>query len=299
MSLERPVLENKPLNRDAPDTRRDPVTIRTIRDMARRGDPFACLACYDAISARWLERAGVHVLLAGDSAAEIVLGLPRTIHMPLELSIWLTAALKRGAPSTLVMADMPFMSYQTGDDQGVTNAGRFMTEGTADIVKIEADASFAPLTDRLTRAGIPVCAHVGSLPQRAAMRGGYSSAGRTADQAQHIINDAIALEAAGAAMILIEAVPNVVADTIIDRTKVPVIGIGAGPKCHGQILVLHDLLGLTDHAPRFADPTASMGRDMVSAVQTWLDRVARREVGARPYTMPPDQAQRLERALKP
>ncbi len=274
-----------------------PITIKTLRKMADRAEPFACLACYDAITARWLERAGVHLLLAGDSAAEIVLGLPRTIHMPMELSIWLTAALKRGAPNTVVMADMPFLSYHAGEDEALKNAGRFMTEGLADIVKLEADASFAPLVERYTRAGIPVCAHVGSLPQRSAMRGGYGSAGRTADEARKIVDDAIALEQAGSVMLLVEAVPDQVSQAIMDRTSIPLIGIGAGPACHGQILVLHDLLGLTDHAPRFAEPVAAMGKSLQDAGATWVASVAKRQIGGRPYEMPPSEAKAFQSGL--
>lgn len=277
---------------------RAPVTLRTLRDMAARGEPFAALACYDATTARWLERAGVHMLLAGDSAAEIVLGLPRTIHMPMELSIWLTAALKRGAPGTVVMADMPFLSYHASEDEALRNAGRFMTEGLADIVKLEADATFAALIERMTRAGIPVCAHVGSLPQRSAIRGGYGSAGRTADEARRIIDDAVALERAGSAMLLVEAVPDEVSAGILERTSIPLIGIGAGTVCHGQILVVHDLLGLTDKAPRFAEPAADMGQAMRQAGEVWVDRVRRREIGGRRYEMAPPERADLARMLK-
>src|ERR1044071_3700066 len=140
----------------------DPVTIRTIRDLVARAEAFACLTCYDATTARWLQRAGVHILLVGDTAAEMILGYTRTIDMPLDVLIALTAGVKRGAPRTMVMADMPFMSYQADDAEALRNAGRFMTEGLADIVKVEADATFAPLVAKMTRAGVPVCAHVGS-----------------------------------------------------------------------------------------------------------------------------------------
>ncbi len=277
---------------------RKPVTIKTLRQMAARGEPFACLACYDAITARWLERAGVHLLLAGDSAAEIVLGLPRTIHMPLDLTVWLTAALKRGAPGTVVMADMPFLSYHTDDGEALRNAGRCMTEGLADIVKLEADASFAPIIDKMTRAGIPVCAHVGSLPQRAAIRGGYGSAGRSAKEAARIVEDAVALEQAGAAMLLLEAVPDEVTDAVLARTRVPVIGIGAGTACHGQILVLHDLLGLTDHPPRFAEPTANLGEAVRDAAHAWVQRVHAREIGGRRYEMAEDERVAFQEAVQ-
>lgn len=247
--------------------------------MAKENHPFACLTCYDATTARWLERAGVHVLLVGDTAAEVVLGLPSTIHMPLEVSLVLTAAVKRGAPRTLVMGDMPFMSYQVNDEEAVRNAGRFLTEGLADVVKIEADASFAPLVAKMTRAGVPVCGHVGCRPQRAAMTGGYASTGRTAETAKQIIDDAKALTEAGAVMLLVEAVPGEVAEGIIAACPgVPVIGIGAGRGCHGQVLVLQDLLGLSAWQPGFASPLANLGEHIEQAGREWVTRVAERRV---------------------
>lgn len=277
-------------------SQRKPVTLRTLRAMAARGEPFACLTAYDATTARWLERAGVPLLLVGDSAAEVILGLPRTVHMPLEVSIHLTAAVKRGAPNTVVMADMPFMSYQADDAEGTRNAGRYLTEGLADIVKIEGDASFAPLVTRMTKAGIPVCAHIGALPQHAAMKGGYASAGRTAAEANRIVDDAKALEAAGAAMLLIEAVPGQVAERIVAETSVPLIGIGAGAACHAQILVIQDLLGMTDQPPRFAEPVIQLGERIREAGAEWVRRVAARDIGGRPYAMSEDELDRFEQS---
>lgn len=253
--------------------------------MAGQSAPFACLTCYDATTARWLERAGVHVLLVGDTAAEMILGFERTIDMPLEVLIALTAGVKRGARRTVVMADMPFMSYQAGDERAMMNAGRFMTEGMADIIKIEADASMAPLISRMNRAGIPVCAHVGSRPQRAALEGGYGGAGRTPAEAEAIVRDAVELERAGAVMLLIEAVPEEVTRRVMEATSVPLIGIGAGPACHGQVIVLQDLLGMTDTTPRFAEPLAAMGPQIRSIGEQWVQRVAERSVGGKGYEM--------------
>lgn len=257
--------------------------------------PFACLTCYDATTARWLARSGVPLLLVGDTAAEVVLGLPRTLDMPLEVLVALTAAVKRGAPGCVVMADMPFMSYQADDAEGVRNAGRFVREGLADIVKLEVDASFAPLVSKMTRAGIPVCAHVGSKPQHAALTSGYTSAGRTAEDALRIVDDAVGLERAGARMILVEAVPPEVARRVVESTGVPVIGIGAGPACHGQIIVLHDLLGLSDHPPRFAKPIASMGEALREAGTEWVRRVAARDLGGTAYTFRAGEEEKLAR----
>jgi len=278
---------------NAGEPSRDPVTIKTLRRMAERGEPFACLTCYDATTARWLERAGIHVLLVGDSAAEVVLGFSRTIDMPLDVALALTAGVKRGAPRTLVMGDMPFLSYQAGSDEAVRNAGRFMVEGLADMVKIEADETYAPLVRRLTHAGIPVCAHIGSRPQHAALSGGYGPAGRTAEHAVRIVDDAVALEDAGAVMLLVEAVPDEVTRRILEATKTPLIGIGAGPAPHGQVLVVQDLLGMTDIVPRFAEPAARLGEAIAAAGQEWVRRVARREIGGRRYTMPDSEAIKL------
>ncbi|MDX2131396.1 MAG: 3-methyl-2-oxobutanoate hydroxymethyltransferase [Planctomycetota bacterium] len=257
---------------------RPPVTIRTIRTLAREGRPFACLTCYDATTARWLDRAGVHVLLVGDTAAEMVLGFDRTIHMPLDVLIALTAGVKRGAGSAMVMADMPFMSYQASADDALRNAGRFMVEGLADVVKIEADESFAPLVSRMARAGVPVCAHVGSRPQSAGLSGGYAAAGRTPAEADRVVHDAIALEQAGAVMLLIEAVPADVTRRVMEATTAPLIGIGAGPACHGQVLVLQDLLGMTDRPPPFAEPVAQLGPMIQAAGEAWVKRVETRTV---------------------
>lgn len=261
------------------------MTLRTLRRMARDGEAFACLTCYDATTARWLARAGVHLLLVGDSAAEVILGFPSTIHMPLEVSIALTAAVKRGAPDRVVMADMPFMSYHTGEAEALKNAGRYMTEAGADIVKIEADESFAPLVSAMRRAGIPVCGHVGSKPQTAALTGGYAAAGKTEESAARIVRDAVALESAGAAMLLVEAVPPAVTREILRRTQVPLIGIGAGPECHGQILVIQDLLGMTDRQPPFARAIAGIGEAIQSAAEEWVARVSDRRVTDHRYGM--------------
>ncbi|MGH7241826.1 MAG: 3-methyl-2-oxobutanoate hydroxymethyltransferase [Phycisphaerales bacterium] len=260
---------------------RTPVTIKTLRKMASNREPFAALTCYDATTAKWLQRAGVHVLLVGDTAAEMVLGYSRTIDMPLEVLIALTAGVKRGAPSTVVMADMPFLSYHTNDDEAIRNAGRFLTEGLADIVKLEADASFAPLITKMTRAGIPVCAHVGTRPQQVALTGGYVATGKTPKQAAQIVADAVALEQAGAVLLLIEAVPDAVTDEVLKATTVPVIGIGAGSATHGQVLVLQDLLGLTDNPPPFARPIAQLGSAIQNAAETYVQMVTDRRIGTR------------------
>jgi 3-methyl-2-oxobutanoate hydroxymethyltransferase len=269
------------------------ITLKTIRKFAQQGEKFACLTCYDATTARWLQRAGVPVLLTGDTAAEMILGYPSTIHAPLDFLLTLTAAVKRGAPNTFVMGDMPFMSYQADDAEGLRNAGRFLTEGMADSVKVEVDRSFVGLVEKMARAGIPVVAHVGARPQQSKRQGGYGSVGRTAAEARSLVADAVAMENAGACMLLIEAVPNEVSQRVVAKTTVPVIGCGAGPSCHGQIVVLHDLLGLTDWQPGFARPIAQMGEQVIAAASRWNRMVRESELGEHPYRMSEGELDKL------
>jgi len=273
------------------------ITLRTLRTLAARGEPFACLTAYDATTARWLDRAGVPVLLAGDSAAQVVLGYERTIDMPLDYAIEMTASLRRGAANALVMADMPFLSYQADDAEAIRNAGRFMTRGLADVVKIEVDASQAGLVEKMTRAGIPVCAHIGLKPQSVGIEGTYRAAGRTVEDAKKVIDDAVVLARAGAVLILVEAVPAKVAEVIVARVGVPVIGIGAGPACHGQILVVDDLIGLSDAPPRFAEPVAKIGEQIKAAGAAWVKAVAERKIGGRGYAMSEGDEERLSKML--
>lgn len=263
------------------------VTIRTLQAMAAEGRRFACLACYDFTTARWLDRAGVHVLLVGDSAANVVLGHETTHPMPLDLTVCLTAAVRRGAEYAHVMADMPFMSYQADEREAMHNAGRMLSEAHADSVKLEVDASFAPLIEKMARAGIPVCAHIGTKPQMWALSGGPTISGRRADEADRIVEDAVALERAGAVMLLIEAVPPDVAERVMAATSVPLIGIGAGPACHGQILVVNDLVGLSDRVPRFVEPVADLGARLEEAGREWVRRVAQGRIGGRTYSAAP------------
>ena len=264
---------------------RKPVTLRTIVKYKERGEPFACLTCYDYTTAKWLEKAGVPVLLVGDTAAEMILGLPGTIYASLDFLITITAAVKRGAPLTLVMGDMPFMSYQVSEEEGIRNAGRFITEGRADIVKLEVDHTYSSLIANIARAGIPVVAHIGTRPQSVKMHGGYRSSGRQAEDAQRLVDDAIAMEEAGANMLLIEAVPNEVSQRIVEKTSIPLIGCGGGPACHGQIVVLQDLLGLSSWQPSFAHPVAHLGEQLMAAASQWIELVRASKLGPHPYTM--------------
>lgn len=258
------------------------VTLRDLRRWRREGVTFPCLTAYDATLAKWLTRAGVPVLLVGDSAAEVILGQSGTIHAPLEFLITITAAVKRGAPKAFVMADMPFMSYQASESKAIENAGRFMTEGCADAVKMEVDHTYAPLVERMARAGIPVVAHIGCKPQHVSREGGYTIAGKTVDAREQVIHDATTLANAGAVIVLVEATPAEVSQAVVEAVGVPVIGCGAGPACHGQIVVTHDILGLTDWQPSFAKSEGRLGSSVQSIVEQWCEKVRRGEL-SHPY----------------
>ncbi len=212
------------------------ITLRDMQRWAVDGTPFAMLTCYDATTARWLWRGGVKTVLVGDTAAEVILGHDSTLPAPMDFMVQITAAVRRGAPKALVMADMPFGSYQCGEDEAVANAVRFLKEGMADLVKMEVDDSFAPLVERMAHAGVPVVAHIGSRPQTVRAMGGYKSAGRTKQEADRVVDTAELLVARGAVALLVEAVPGEVGKRIVEcavhpdtRAPVPVIGCGAGP----------------------------------------------------------------------
>ncbi len=261
------------------------TTLKTIKKIVAEGGRFACLTCYEATIARWLERAGLPMILVGDTAGEIVQGHDQTYYADLDLLIKLTAGVRRGAPNVCLMADMPFMSYQASDTEALHNAARFMCEGGADLVKFEVDRTFAPLVAKAARAGIPTVCHIGSRPQQTKIAGGYRSFGKSKEEADRIVDDALALEDAGAIMLLIEATPAEVAKRIVDSVSVPVIGCGAGPACHGQVVVLHDLLGLTDWQPKFAQPVTDLGKQIQNAAATWIDMVKQNNLGDHPYHM--------------
>lgn len=255
------------------DPPKRPVTMRDLRRRARTGQKFAMLTCYDATTARWLARGGLDVMLVGDTAGSMVLGFDDTIHAPLEFMLTITAAVKRGAPHAFVMGDMPFMSYQADDVQAVKNAARFLTEGMADAVKLEVDERYVDLVAKMDRAGIPVVAHIGWRPQRTPRTGVPIVAGRTQDKIDTMVDLAKQMEDAGAAMLLIEQSTAEAARAVMDAVEVPVIGCGAGPDCHGHVVVLHDWLGMTDWQPSFAPPAANGGQSIAAMAERWVKLV--------------------------
>ncbi len=262
-----------------PEADNERITLRTIRRWATEGEPFAMLTCYDATTAKWLWRGGLRCILVGDTAAQMVFGHDSTLPAKMSLMVELTAAVRRGAPGAMIMADMPFGSYQCGDDQAVRNAMQFLTDGMADCVKLEVDEAFAPLVQRLSDSGVPVVAHIGSRPQQSRHEGGHRSAGRTAAEADRIVQTARAMLEHGAQMLLVEAVPAEVSQRIVEIAQAwpdgvrPVIGCGAGNAPHGHVVVLHDVMGLTDwHAP-FAAPMVALGEQISDATAKWVDLI--------------------------
>ncbi|MCL6632639.1 MAG: 3-methyl-2-oxobutanoate hydroxymethyltransferase [Alicyclobacillus herbarius] len=235
-----------------------PVTIRTFLKMKQNGEKIAVVTAYDYPSARLLEEAGVHALLVGDSLGMVVQGNTTTLPVTLDDIIYHTKLVARGVTRPLIIADLPFMTYQASTEQALMSAGRLMREGGAQAVKLEGGAFLAETVERLVNAGVPVMGHIGLTPQSVHALGGFAVQGRTAAAAKRLVDDAIALEEAGAFAVVLEMVPDEVAEVVSARLTIPTIGIGAGPHCDGQVLVFHDMMGYTTgyipkHNKRFAD----------------------------------------------
>ena len=230
---------------------RKPITLHRLRQMYLSGEKITMLTCYDATFARVLDEAGVDVLLVGDSLGMVLQGHSNTLPVSMDEMIYHTRCVVSGNRTAWVMADMPFGSYQQSPEQAWCQACRLMQAG-AQMVKLEGGGWTAPLVRFLVERGIPVCAHLGFTPQSVHALGGYRIQGRDPTAVDVLRRQAEELVAAGAAMVLVELVPSTVAQDLTQQLKVPVIGIGAGVGCSGQVLVLHDILGLTPHAPRFA-----------------------------------------------
>lgn len=231
---------------------------------------LACLTAYDYTTARVLDHAGIPLLLVGDSLAMTMLGYSNTLPVTMEQMLHHTAAVARGARDALVVADMPFLSFQISVAEGIRNAGRFIQEAGAHAVKIEGGCQRAELVSRLTENGIPVLGHIGLTPQSVLSMGGFKVQGRNPPEAKALLADALALEKAGAFAIVLECIPPKVAAQVTAEISIPTIGIGAGPDCDGQILVIHDLLGLFDEIqPRFVKRYAELGRQITEAVEAY------------------------------
>ncbi len=235
---------------------------------------ITCLTAYDYPTARLLDETGVDVILVGDSVGMVVLGHESTLPVTIEDMLHHTRAVRRGTKRALLVADMPYGSYHTDTAESLRNAVRFVKEAGAEAVKVEGGERRLELIARLTEAEIPVMGHVGLTPQSVNALGGYRVQGKTPDAAEHLLRDARAVEAAGAFAVVLEAVPRELAAQITRDLRIPTIGIGAGPDCDGQVLVLHDILGLTfTPLPKFARQYANVGQIISSAVRAYCDDV--------------------------
>jgi 3-methyl-2-oxobutanoate hydroxymethyltransferase len=264
-------------------------TINDLRTAAAGGKRSAMLTCYDYTTARQLDGVGVDMLLVGDSAASVMLGHDTTLPVSLDYMIAITAAVRRGAARAMVMGDMPFGSYHASLPQGVRNVCRMLKESNCDLVKIEAGPDHVRLIGKLADAGVGVVPHLGLRPQAVSLLGGYRAQGRTAVEANRLVDLAVAAARAGAVALLLEAVPPEVSQRVVERVGVPVIGCGAGPACHGHVVVLQDLLRQTPHQPRFV-PTVTNG----SLIEMAGQYVSQVRSGAYPmkahcYDMPEEQ----------
>lgn len=277
------------------------VTLESLRAGKRQGRKFSVLTCYDAATARLIEAAGVDVLLVGDTAGEVILGLPNTRQVPPGVLIALTAAVRRGAPASFVMADLPRLCRLDGDDVTIEWCRRFKDETGADAVKIEVTGNDAELVARIRRAGIPVVAHLGLLPQEIEDHTGYRAQGREAAGALKLIEDARRLEGAGADMLLLEAVASEVAREITVRTELPVIGCVAGPHCDGTVVVLHDMVGWGGgHPPRAVKRYVDLSRVLGEAFSAYAQdiRSGRFPVEQDAIHMKPGEREKLETELR-
>lgn len=273
------------------------ISLPVIADMRARHQRIVVVTAYDAPSARLAEAAGIDIILVGDSAGTTVLGGSSTVPVTMDEMVLFTRGVMRGVERAFVVADMPFGSYQVSEDAAIANAVRLIKEGGADAVKLEGAGRVLTRISGIVDAGIPVMGHIGLTPQSAGMLGGYRAQGRTAAAAKRLVDQAVALERAGCFAVVLEAIPAVVAARITEALKIPTIGIGAGPECSGQVLVWHDVLGLSpEPMPRFVKPYAALAQVITDALGQYARDV---RSGAFPeerhtYGMPDAERERFD-----
>lgn len=249
------------------------VTVRSLQDKKRNGEKIVCLTAYDASFANLLDKSGVDVVLVGDSLGMVIQGLETTIPVTVEDMLYHSKAVAKGLTNSLLMVDMPFLSFTT-IEEAIKNAGCFMQEAGAQMVKLEGGADQADVVSALAKQGIPVCAHLGLQPQKVHKIGGYRVQGRDSDAAALMLEEAQCLERAGADIMLLECVPETLAASITQALSIPVIGIGAGPSCDGQILVLYDILGISvGRIPKFSFNFLKDNTSVVAAIEAYVKAV--------------------------
>jgi len=250
------------------------ISVSTIRTMKQNHEKIAMLTAYDYPTALLLDQCGVEMILVGDSLGMVVLGYDSTLPVTMEDMIHHTKAVTRGVSSSMVIGDMPFLSYQCSLDQAVWNAGRFLQEAGAQGVKLKGGREYAEVVHRISMAGIPVVAHLGLTPQFVHQLGGYKVQGKEQAAAARMIEDAKILEEAGAFAVVLECIPAPLAKTITEAVSIPTIGIGAGPHCDGQVLVIHDLLGLYERfTPKFVKKYSTLNKNIRKSVRQYMKEV--------------------------
>lgn len=251
------------------------ISIHKLKEWKAEGHRFAMITAYDYPSARLVEQAGIPIILVGDSLGSVVLGYDSTVPVTMDDVVYHTRAVVRGTEKAIVVADMPFMSYQADSNEAMRNAGRLLKEGGATAVKLEGGSHIAPLVRRMVESGIPVMGHLGLTPQSVNQFGGHKVQGKTPAAAAKLLNDARALEEAGAFAIVLETIPAPLARMVTERISIPTIGIGAGPHCDAQVQVFHDLLGIYDdqRALRHAKRYAVIGETIRDAVRAYIGEV--------------------------
>ncbi|MGC8836843.1 MAG: 3-methyl-2-oxobutanoate hydroxymethyltransferase [Anaerolineae bacterium] len=280
---------------------RKKVTILDLQEKKQRGEPITMLTAYDYPTALLVDRAGIDIILVGDSLAMVVLGHENTVAVTMDEMLHHCKAVARGARYPLLVGDMPFLSYQVDRREAVRNAGRFLKEGGMDVVKLEGGQEMADTVKAIVDAGIPVMGHIGLTPQSISKLGGFRVQGKSVEAAKKLLADAQALEEAGAFSIILEAVPDRLAKLITERVRIPTIGIGAGPHCDGQVLVIHDLIGLFDRfTPKFVKRYANIFPILTQALEQYRDEVLTRAFPSREhsFTMPDEVYEALLRELE-
>ncbi len=253
---------------------RKKVSILDLKSKKEKGEPITMLTAYDYPTGLLLDQAGIDVVLVGDSLAMVVLGHENTVAVTMDEMLHHCKAVARGARNPLLVGDMPFMSYQVDVKEAIRNAGRFLKQGGMDVVKLEGGRDMASTVAAIVDAGIPVMGHIGLTPQTISKLGGYRVQGKDVATARALIDDALALEQAGAFSLILEAIPGPVSKLISGRVNIPTIGIGAGPDCDGQVLVTHDLIGLFDRfVPKFVKQYANVFATIADALESYRDEV--------------------------
>ena len=292
---------SSPPRHDDSRASRPPITLMKLAEKRALGEPIVMVTAYDHPSALAVEAAEVDMVLVGDSAANNVLGYPDTVPITVEELLMLSAAVRRGLKTPLLVGDLPFGSYEASDAQAISTAHRFVKEAGCDAVKLEGGGAMADRARAIVRAGVPVMGHVGLTPQTATALGGYRAQGRTAARAKAVLEDALALQDAGCFAIVFEAIPNEVTDVIMEFMEIPVIGIGAGPSTDGQVLVLHDLLAIHQgFKPKFVKEYAAIGQEMVRGVRAYAEEVRNRAFPGpqHGYGIAPEELERLRSSVR-